>query len=365
MANPKDILVITSSLVEGIKIKQYLKPVSAHVVAGTNIFSDFLGGLADVFGGRSGGYQKQLTSLYNEAIEKIKYAAYEVGANCIVGLSIDMDEISGKGKSMFMLTAVGTAVILEKITTEEVELPESELRLENIGADKINLLRKKKAVIEKASANTWTLNDDMWNFITVNRVDEVFPFVMKKFSEAMSYYHTDEGAFERFYKLMLGYLGALPDEKKLALLYNEMANEPNERAGLRLTKIIKDLNLFDFYRTMDLLTNNNWLVQKRALCISTYDKPFYNRQDIQDLTKLINYIQENFRERGTITSKKQLLSSKEKQIWVCTCGKSNDMNVYCSGCEQDVFGFKENEMNSDAVCNYLQQKVELISEYLN
>src|SRR6267378_5006770 len=113
MPNPKDILVVTTSSIEGLKIKSYLRPVSAHIVAGTNLFSDFLGGLTDVFGGRSQTYQKQLTSLYNEAIYRLKFTAYELGANCIVGLSVDMDEISGKGKSMFMLTALGTAVVIE------------------------------------------------------------------------------------------------------------------------------------------------------------------------------------------------------------------------------------------------------------
>jgi len=124
MPTPKDILVMTTSAAEGLKIKRYLKPVSAHIVAGTNLFSDFLGGLTDVFGGRSQAYQKQLTSLYNEAIERIKYAAY--------GLTIDMDEISGKGKLMFMLTAVGTAVIIEKEITGKSILPESDEKLENV-----------------------------------------------------------------------------------------------------------------------------------------------------------------------------------------------------------------------------------------
>ncbi len=41
MVNPKDVLVITTSSTEGIKIKKYLNPVSAHIVAGTNLFSDF------------------------------------------------------------------------------------------------------------------------------------------------------------------------------------------------------------------------------------------------------------------------------------------------------------------------------------
>lgn len=88
MANPKDILVITTSSADGIRIKQYLKPISAHIVAGTNFFSDFLASFSDVFGGRSQTYQKQLASLYNEAIERIKFAAYELGANGVVGLGI-------------------------------------------------------------------------------------------------------------------------------------------------------------------------------------------------------------------------------------------------------------------------------------
>jgi uncharacterized protein YbjQ (UPF0145 family) len=78
------------------------------------LFSDIFASFSDLFGGRSQTYQNHLTSLYNEAIENIKFAAYEIGANCIVGLSIDMDEISGKGKSMIMLTAIGTAVIIEE-----------------------------------------------------------------------------------------------------------------------------------------------------------------------------------------------------------------------------------------------------------
>ena len=49
--------------------------------------------------------------------------AKALGANAVVGLKIEFDEISGKGKSMFMVTAYGTAVIIspevEKIKKTE------------------------------------------------------------------------------------------------------------------------------------------------------------------------------------------------------------------------------------------------------
>lgn len=364
MANPKDVLVITTSSVDGLKIKRYLKPVSAHIVAGTNLFSDFLGGMTDIFGGRSQTYQKQLISLYSEAIERVKFAAYEIGANCIVGLNIDMDEISGKGKSMFMLTAIGTAVILEKEVTEKTSLPKSDEKFENVGVDRINVLRNKKAIIEKANSAALTLNDDVWSFITSNQVDEVFPFLLKKFSTALVNDQTNPGTSESFYKLFVGYIDALPEDKKLDILYNGIKKEENEQIAFKLSLIIKELNLFDFNRSMELLQSDDFRTQKRGVRVVTYDKPFYNKEDKQDLQTIRDFIRNTFGERGTRTTKKQLLSSKEKEVWTCECGKTNDMGAYCSGCSQDIYGFKEYEVKPQAAENYIQQKTDLISEFV-
>ncbi len=365
MAIPKDVLVVTTSAVEGLKIKRYLKPVSAHIVAGTNLFSDFFASLSDVFGGRSQTYQRELTSLYDEAIERIKYAAYEIGANGIVGLSVDMDEISGKGKSMFMITAVGTAVIFEGEANTKAILPDSNNKFENVDVEKINTLRNKKAIIEKANSGDLILNDDVWNFITSNQVDEIFPFLLKKFSivianEQMS---TSNSSSEKFYRSLIDYVDALPDEKKLDLLYNNIKEEPNGQIALKLSEIIKELDLLDFSRSVELLKSNNFQIQKRGLRVITYDKPFYNKQDIQDLKKIRDYIKAIFIERGKRTTKKQLLS-KEKEVWICECGKTNDIDTYCIGCEQDIYGFKQNEMKPTKAANHIEQKVELISEYL-
>ncbi len=362
MANPKDVLVITTSSVEGLRIKSYLKPISAHIVAGTNLFSDFFGGLTDVFGGRSNSYQKQLTSLYNEAIERVKFAAYEIGGNCIVGLSIDMDEISGKGKSMFMITAVGTAVILEKEVSEKAPISQPLEKFENVGVDRINILRTKKEIIEKANSSKLILNDETWNFITANQVEEVFPSILKKFAVVIANEQMDSEGFQKFNKLFVDYINNLPEERKLDLLYNNIKNEQSEQIAFKLIEIIKELNLFDFSRTIDLLNNSEFRIKKRGVRIASLDKSFYNKQDEQDLKVLRDYIKENFGERGLRSLKKQLLSSKEKEVWTCECSKTNDIDSYCSGCSQDIYGFKEHETNPIKVEKYLQQKIELISE---
>ncbi len=363
MASPKDILVITTSSADGLKIKKYLKPVTAHIVAGTNLFSDFLGGFSDVFGGRSNSYQKQLNSLYNEAVERIKYNAYEIGGNCVIGLSIDMDEISGKGKSMFMLTAIGTAVIIEK-EEKQISLLNTNEKFTNVGVERINNLRQRKSIIEKAKKETLLYNDENWSFITMNQIDEIFPFIIKYYSSTIESFETLKDSYDIFNKNFMSYVDALEENKKISLLYDQIENENNIQVALYLSKVVKELNLFDFERNMSLFKNPNFNKQKIGLRIATYDKLFYDKKDVENLNAIKLYVSSNFKERGTITTKKQLLSSKEKDVWTCECSKTNDLGENCSECKKDIFGFKKNEIKPNETVDFIENKIELIKEYL-
>jgi uncharacterized protein YbjQ (UPF0145 family) len=364
MANPKDLLVITTSSVEGLKIKKYLKPVSAHIVAGTNLFSDFFASFSDTFGGRSGTYQKQLSSLYNEAIERIKYNAHEIGANCVVGLSIDMDEISGKGKSMFMLTAIGTAVIIEK--DEKINsMSNTNEKFENVGVERINNLRQRRIIIENAENKTLDYDDNTWSFITTNQVFEVFPFILKRYTDVIVNFQSMQETYNIFNKNFISYINALDESKKISLLYSAIENQENQQVALYLSKVIKELNLFDFEKNFNLLKNTDFKKQKIGIRISTYDRPFYDKNDIENLNKVKTFISTTFKERGEITTKKQLLSSKEKEVWNCECGeKAIDIGQYCGSCYNDILGFKENEMKPNEVEKYIEEKIELINEYI-
>lgn len=107
--------ITTTNEIKGYNISAYLGLVNANVVIGANIFSDFLASLTDVFGGTSGTYQSKLNDLYEKAVRKLEDAGRSRGADAIVGVKFDFDEISGQGKSMFMVTAVGTAVKLSSV----------------------------------------------------------------------------------------------------------------------------------------------------------------------------------------------------------------------------------------------------------
>ena len=70
MAGKSDIILTTSSSLDGWTVEDYLDTVSAHVVAGANLFRDVFAGLSDVFGGRSQAYQKELTAINDEALKR-------------------------------------------------------------------------------------------------------------------------------------------------------------------------------------------------------------------------------------------------------------------------------------------------------
>jgi len=364
MANPKDILVITTSATEGLKVIKHLKPVSAHVVAGTNLFSDFLGGFSDVFGGRSDSYQKQLTSLYNEAIEKIKYNAHEIGANCVIGLSIDMDEISGNGKSMFMLTAIGTAVVIEKDEIPKSLLPTNE-KFENVGVKKIDNLRQRRVILNKAKKETLAYDDETWNFITSNQVDEIFPYLIKSHQLYDTSFDKVFGSLSR--SNFINYLTALGDEKAIDLLYNQILNEKSVKHSIYLSEVIQELNLFDFERAMILLESLSFEKQKIGLIIATCDKAFYDKKDVENLKSIITFINNNFKERGKKSIRKKSLLKEEKEVWTCTeCNDEstlNDIGEPCKMCGRDIFGFNT-KVNPKKTIEYIGQKIELINEYL-
>lgn len=77
---------------------EYKGVVTTNVVAGTGLFSDFAAGLTDFFGGRSGTYKRQMSAIYDEAVEEISMKALQKGANAILGFRIDFDNLPDVGR---------------------------------------------------------------------------------------------------------------------------------------------------------------------------------------------------------------------------------------------------------------------------
>jgi len=105
--------VSTTPTLEGFTIAEYCGVVTGEAILGANIFRDFLAGVRDIGGGRSGAYEKELRKAREIAFRELEEQAKERGANAVVGIGIDYETV-GKDSSMLMVSVSGTAVIVHR-----------------------------------------------------------------------------------------------------------------------------------------------------------------------------------------------------------------------------------------------------------
>ena len=104
-------LMTTTPTIEGQPIREYKGVVTGEVIIGANVLKDFMAGLTDFFGGRSGSYEKVLIEAKEKAMEEMMQRARALGANAIVSIDLDYETI-GQSSSMLMVATSGTAVVL-------------------------------------------------------------------------------------------------------------------------------------------------------------------------------------------------------------------------------------------------------------
>lgn len=105
-------IVTTTPSVEGRRITEYKGVVFGEVIAGVNFVKDFVAGLSNFFGGRSGAYEEELINARQQALDEMEQRAAQLGADAVVGVDIDY-EVLGADNGMLMVTASGTAVRLD------------------------------------------------------------------------------------------------------------------------------------------------------------------------------------------------------------------------------------------------------------
>jgi uncharacterized protein YbjQ (UPF0145 family) len=105
-------VITTTPGIEGRKIKRYCGIVAGEAIVGANILKDLFAGITDVIGGRSGMYEKELQKARDIALREMQEAAAEAGASAVIGVDLDY-EVLGQNNGMLMVTASGTAVLME------------------------------------------------------------------------------------------------------------------------------------------------------------------------------------------------------------------------------------------------------------
>lgn len=103
-------LLTTTNALEGKQITRYIGIVSGETIIGANVLRDIMASWRDFFGGRSGSYEKVLREAKETALREMEEQARLMGANAVIGVDLDYETV---GDSMLMVTAAGTAVVME------------------------------------------------------------------------------------------------------------------------------------------------------------------------------------------------------------------------------------------------------------
>ncbi len=106
-------IISTTDSLSGYEITQYLGIVTGETIRGANFIRDIMASVTDIVGGRSAAYEEEVGSARQHAIDELTDRASRLGADAVVGISLDYETIGGRA-AMIMVTATGTAVRINK-----------------------------------------------------------------------------------------------------------------------------------------------------------------------------------------------------------------------------------------------------------
>lgn len=346
-----NILISTTNTLENIEIESYIDLVTVNVVIGTHFFSDFGASFTDLFGGYSNTYQNKLQEIYDAAIDKLTLKATKIRANAIVGFKLDFDEISGKGKSMFMISATGTAVSVKYRKPADF--------IENENMDKIipcNELDKAitNLKLRKIFNAGQIPSNEQWGYLFRNPVDEFIAPIVENYVLILSMppfepKSEDQNSFitnaNQFF--------TIANKDRLAdVIYEKLPSKPTT-----LFPIIETNKLFYPEKVISLI-NNDHLVPA-VYCLSVH-RDFYDNGDLLLMEQIIEMFN-NLPDKGRIDIVKGLLL-KSKEKFVCPSGHINDVDdTFCATCSKNIKGLTSNQL--DEIADFAE-KVEILRSLL-
>ena len=348
MEHFKHIKVTTTSSLQNVEIEEYIEPISVSIVIGMNFFKDFLSGFRDIFGGKSNTYTKSLEKINQQAIYELKKRAHYLKANYVIGLTIENDEISAQGKSMLMVTAMGTAV---KIAGKNKEVTNNST---SIDLEAFEQLELKTKLLKSAENDNLNLNEKNWNLIIENQTSELSPFLLKKLIKNPN--STD------FKDNLKAFFENIDRETATSEIFEFI--EENEEKDLKpVLNIIKELNLVDFEKNLSLLSSDKQNLNKIGALISGIHKKTYFKSDIEIIKKTINRLEHKFPIKVAFYQTMDKLTRKDIEVWKCECGKENSLErEVCRGCNKDVHGLKNSNINLKEIKENLKHRLEILEK---
>lgn len=312
----------TTSTIPNTEITEILSVVHNRVVLGTNLLSDIGAGLSDIFGGSNTTYEKKLAEITNQVIEGLKEKGKKIKADALIDLKIDVDEISGGSKSMFMVTAIATAVKLSKQITQ----------VDTISIDTINNNIIKNRILQKINDGSFYPGAD-WveQYLINNPLPEAFePYLNWVYLKDPSNWQI----------IFSAYVSNLNKEDLFDKTIANFSKENRTAYENTALSIIFEKCIVDYSKILQILSNNEDREKQRlSLNFLYHYKKSYTNADFDLVKMIIEKIKEVFPKLSTEEIGTSIMN-KGKIYWICECGNKNEAadNTNCYRCRKDEYG---------------------------
>lgn len=327
----KQVFISTTSSIEGSRVLEYKGIVTTNIVAGTGFFSDFAASFTDFFGGRSGTYKRQMSAIYDEAIDELSLKAIQKGANAILGFKIDFDSISAKNMSMLMISVTGTAVLIQENTTSGyVE--------DKKGAVTVTALKNelnKRHIIDTLNQMNYIFEKD-WELVFQNPSEDYAVSLCKSAADYANIASGDDLA--KYFSHLGEYLSMIERKSAIEAIYSILEVAPNYS-----TRLIKEKSLFDAISIQNLITSGKLAL---ACNLLDADQDVYTKEDLTEMEKVVTLF-DNLPDVGKIAVVRGGMLSKEKERYICQHGHYSDKDaVFCETptCDENIKGLTSRQV---------------------
>lgn len=107
---PEEVLVATTPTIPGYKVKKVLGIVTGTTVRTRGLGGKIVASLQSLVGGEVASFTREIEKAREEAIERLKAKAKEMGANAVLGVDIETSDVFA---SVVLVSATGTAAVVE------------------------------------------------------------------------------------------------------------------------------------------------------------------------------------------------------------------------------------------------------------
>lgn len=115
MDGDSNVVMVTTNYIPGKKITKVIGTIWGITVRSRGLGGNIVAGLRSLAGGEIKEYSKMLSDARNTAMERLRDAAEQVGANAVIEMRFDSSDI---GQVMTEIVAYGTAVVVADVTSD-------------------------------------------------------------------------------------------------------------------------------------------------------------------------------------------------------------------------------------------------------